>query len=66
MAGCKNQLIMKYHGKFLVSNIYHIEFFMNLYKKIYHCKHFGWDSFPIKKYKQQPAHIRLQLNSGKT
>ena len=26
MAGCKNQLIMKYHSKFLVSNICHIEF----------------------------------------
>ena len=25
MAGCKNQSIMKYHSKFLVSNICHIE-----------------------------------------
>ena len=25
MADCKNQLIMKYHSKFLVSNICHIE-----------------------------------------
>ena len=26
MAGCQNQLIMKYRSKFLVSNICHIEF----------------------------------------
>ena len=48
MAGCKNQLNMKYHGKLLVSNIYHIEIITcsrkftivnilggNLYQKIY-------------------------------
>ena len=26
MAGCKNQLTMKYHNEYLVSNICHIEF----------------------------------------
>ena len=51
MAGCKNQCIMKYHSKLLVSNICHIEF---------------WEGFPVKKNKQQPAQIRLQLNSGTT
>ena len=25
-AGCKNQLIMKYYSKFLVSNIFHLNF----------------------------------------
>ena len=32
MAGCKNQLIMKYHGKFLVSNICQIEFIIYIRK----------------------------------
>ena len=32
MADCKNQLIMKYYGKFLVSNISHIEFIIYIKK----------------------------------
>ena len=32
MAGCKNQLIMKYHSKLLVSNICYIEFIMYITK----------------------------------
>ena len=30
MAGCKNQLIMKYHKKLLVSYICHIEFIIHI------------------------------------
>ena len=50
MAGCKYQLNMKYHSKLSVSNICHIE----------------WVEFLIKKYRQEPAHLRFYLNSGKT
>ena len=32
MAGCKNQLIMKYHSKLLVSNICDIEFIIYIRK----------------------------------
>ena len=32
MAGCKNELIMKYHSKCLVSNICHIEFIIYIRK----------------------------------
>ena len=41
MAGCKNQLIMKYCSKFLVSIIVKISSLLTL--KIYHCKHSGLD-----------------------
>ena len=37
MAGCKNISIMKYYSKFLVSNIFHINFIACI--KNYHCKH---------------------------
>ena len=43
MAGLKNQL-MKYHSKFLVSNICHIEFIIYIRKSTLVSKHFGWDS----------------------
>ena len=32
MAGCKNQLNMKYHSKHLVSNICHIEIIISIRK----------------------------------
>ena len=32
MAGCKNQLNMKYHSKLLVSNIFHIEIIIRIRK----------------------------------
>ena len=41
MAAYKNQLIMKYCSKCLVSNICHINFI--IYIKIYHCEHSGLD-----------------------
>ena len=42
MAGCKNQLIMKYKSKFLVSSIC-LNIFITYIKKIYHCKQSGLD-----------------------
>ena len=32
MAACKNQLIIKYYSKFLVSNICHVDFIMYINK----------------------------------
>ena len=63
MEGCKNQFIMKYHSKLLVFNICHIEFIIYIRTDL--PLETFWVGFPIKKYKQQPGHIRLQLNSGK-
>ena len=42
MAGCKNQLVMKYCSKFLVSSICQ-NIFITYIKKIYHFKHSGLD-----------------------
>ena len=53
MAGCKNQLNMKYRSKLLVSNICHIEIIICIRKFRF------WVEFAIKHYKQQPAHIRF-------
>ena len=62
MVGCKNQLIMKYQRKVLVSHICHIDF-------IIYIRNFTivsiWLRFSIKKYKQQLAQIRFQSNFGK-
>ena len=56
MAGCKNQLNMEYHSKHLVSNVCHIEFIICIRKfTIVDIR----VEFPIKKCKQQPAHIRF-------
>ena len=44
MAGCKNQLKMKYHSKLLVSNICYIEIILCIKKFTIVNKHFGWDS----------------------
>ena len=62
MVGCKNQLIMKYQRKFLVSNICHIDFIIYITKLTIVSI---WLRFPIKKYRQQLAQIRFQLNFGK-
>ena len=48
MAGCKNQLNMKYHGKLLVSNICHIEIIIHI-KKFTIVNILG--GVPIKKYR---------------
>ena len=58
MAGCKNQLIIS-----IIVNICHIEFIIHISKFTIVNILVG---FPIKKYKQQAAHIMFQLNSGKT
>ena len=47
---------MKYHSKLLVSNIYHTEIIISN-RKFTIVNILG--EFPIKKYKQQPAHIRF-------
>ena len=47
---------MKYHSKLLVSNICHTEIIICNRKFIIVNI---LDEFPIKKYKQQPAHIRF-------
>ena len=54
---------MKYHSKLLVFNICHIEFIIHI-SKFTIVNILG--GIPVKKYKQQPAHIRFQFNSGKT
>ena len=63
LIGRMQNSIMKYHSKVLVSNICHIEF-ITCIGQFTTVNILG--GFPIKKDKQQQAHIRFQLNSGKT
>ena len=56
MAGFKNQLNMKYYSKLLVSDICHIEIIICI-GKFTTVNILG--GIPVKKYKQQPAHVRF-------